>query len=364
MNTEPFAHTLGPHNAKIMLVGEAWGNREAQLKKPFVGWSGVELARMCGEAGLAAKFTLSRGSMETQLIGHWSCSKLLLTNVFADHPPDNKLDNWCCKKADLPPEYALPSLTQGRYLRSEYTIHISRLFEEIAQVQPNLIVALGGTAVWALLGSGAITKLRGAVAFSEAANCKVLPTYHPAAVLRQWTLRPIVVMDLLKAKRQMEFPEIRRPERWLLINPTLNDIEEWRLRPATHYAVDIETANKQITMIGFARSKSDAIVIPFVKNNQSYWPTHEEERSAWQLVKTMLEGPQVKIFQNGLYDLSYLVSLGIRPKNCTEDTMLMHHALYPEVQKSLGFMGSIYTDEPAWKLMRERPKDQMLKREE
>ena len=32
--------------------------------------------------------------------------------------------------------------------------------------------------------------------------------------------------------------------------------------------------------------------------------------------------------------------------------MLMSHALYPELQKGLGFLGSVWTDEPAWKLMR------------
>jgi hypothetical protein len=32
--------------------------------------------------------------------------------------------------------------------------------------------------------------------------------------------------------------------------------------------------------------------------------------------------------------------------------MLLHHALYPEAQKSLGYMGSLYTDEGSWKQMR------------
>ena len=35
-----------------------------------------------------------------------------------------------------------------------------------------------------------------------------------------------------------------------------------------------------------------------------------------------------------------------------EDTMVMHHAMEPEIQKKSGHLGSVYTDEPAWKLMR------------
>jgi hypothetical protein len=33
-----------------------------------------------------------------------------------------------------------------------------------------------------------------------------------------------------------------------------------------------------------------------------------------------------------------------------DDTMLLHHALYPEMQKDLGFLGSIYTNEASWKI--------------
>ncbi len=43
---------------------------------------------------------------------------------------------------------------------------------------------------------------------------------------------------------------------------------------------------------------------------------------------------------------------GIPVRNYTDDTMLMHHALQPESEKGLGFLGSVYCDEPAWKQMR------------
>jgi hypothetical protein len=43
--------------------------------------------------------------------------------------------------------------------------------------------------------------------------------------------------------------------------------------------------------------------------------------------------------------------------------MLLHHALQPESEKSLGFLGSIYTGEASWKLMRQRGKT-TIKRDE
>lgn len=46
----------------------------------------------------------------------------------------------------------------------------------------------------------------------------------------------------------------------------------------------------------------------------------------------------------------------------SDDTMLLHHALQPEALKSLGYLGSIYTDEGNWKQMREKVKT--IKRED
>ena len=73
---------------------------------------------------------------------------------------------------------------------------------------------------------------------------------------------------------------------------------------------------------------------------------------AWNLVQALLASPVPKTFQNGLYDLSYLIRMGLVVKNCVDDTMLHHHALMPEMQKGLGFLGSVYTNEASWKLMR------------
>ena len=64
-----------------------------------------------------------------------------------------------------------------------------------------------------------------------------------------------------------------------------------------------------------------------------------------------------KLFQNGMYDLQYLLKMGLRPKALAEDTMLMHHSMFPELQKGLGFLGSIYTNESSWKLMRRKRPD-------
>lgn len=351
---EPFKYSAGSQKAKIAVVGEAWGDNEAKFKHPFVGAAGLELARMMGESGLTQPFIFPRyANRETYLMGHWATSGLFLTNVFCEHPPGNKLDDWCLSKKEVGPDYHMPYLKSGKYIHPMFFPHLERLVAELKAVQPNLIIALGNTACWALMHQTAITKIRGAIAWSKVAKCKILPTFHPSNVLQTWSNRPIVLQDFMKAAREGKFPEIRRPERQVTINPTIDDIYHWALRPAEIYSVDIETSKGQITMIGFARSPQDAIVIPFIKGDgTSYWASHEDEVRAWTMVKEMLERPLPKLFQNGLFDLSYIVRLGIRPRNCIEDTMLLHHSLFPEMKKGLEFLGSIYTDEASWKMMR------------
>lgn len=355
---EPFKHSLGPTNAKVALVGEAWGDTEDQFKAPFLGASGAELARMLGEAGLAPAPQSGYLSGPT-MIHHWMRSGLFLTNVFAEHPPSNNLELWCSSKKELGPDYTLAPIKAGKYIRPEFLHHLDRLYAELQQVRPNLIVLLGNIACWAILGKTGIASIRGAVGTSRFG--KILPTFHPASVMRNWGQRPVVLQDLQKAVRESKFPEIRLPERWVLVNPTIDEARSWFTQSASIYSVDIETRAKRITMIGFASSRSNAIVIPFEDDlGNDYW-SEGDEIAAWRMVKAALESPTPKLFQNGLYDLQYILRMGIRPANCLHDTMLLHHSLYPELQKGLGFLGSIYTNEQSWKLLR---KHEMTKRDE
>lgn len=333
--TAPFQYTSGPHDAKIALVGEAWGAQEAITKRPFVGPSGQELTRLLSSANIHR-------------------AECFLTNVFPFQPQNNDILALCGKKADAGADYTLPPYKPGAYFLPEYLPEIDRLKAELVEVRPHVIIALGATATWALLSSSAIKILRGTIHLSPWG--KVLPTYHPAYLLRDPSGRPIVQADLLKAQREAATPELIRPNRQIIINPTLDDIHNWisNALHATHMTVDIETKFKQISCIGFACSRDLALVIPFFdpQTAKSYWADAVTEVATWQLVRHILALPAKKIFQNGLFDLSYLLRMGIFPTNCREDTMLLHHSLYPEMEKGLGFLGSIYTNESSWKLMR------------
>jgi DNA polymerase I-like protein with 3'-5' exonuclease and polymerase domains len=61
-------------------------------------------------------------------------------------------------------------------------------------------------------------------------------------------------------------------------------------------------------------------------------------------------------FHNATYDLTYLDKYGIRPAGHIFDTMLRHHAFQPELEKSLGFLASLYVPTRAWKHLRKQAK--------
>ena len=362
----------------ICLLGEAQGEQEQKLGVGFVGTSGIELLRMLNEAGALRLTSVDydyinkfyRQSDPSFIDMIWRLHpEFHRTNVFQLRPPGNKIEALCGSKAEAITGY--PSISKSKYVRREFKSELERLGDELVQLDPNLIICLGNSALWAMCGTTGVSKLRGTTAISThtASGFKCLATYHPAAVLRQWELRPVTIIDLAKASREALFPDIKRPKRKIWIEPGIEDMECFNDLFITNcqlLSVDIETAGNQVTCIGFSPTPSTALVVPFLdtrRSDRSYWHNREDEARAWQIIRTILEDGRIKkTFQNGLYDIAFLLrSVGIKVMGAEHDTMLCHHALQPESLKGLGFLGSVYCDEGAWKGMRK--KDDTIKRD-
>ena len=363
----------------IFLVGEAWGENEARLSTPFVGSSGVELMRQLHEAEVISLTQGERNRIDLyyrtgdpkHLAKIWEGHpEVYRTNVFNRHPPSNRLEHFCGGKADGIPGYG--PLLPSKYTRAEFAPELDRLGDEILEHDPNLIICLGNSAVWALTGRTGVSKLRGTTVLSThcVAGYKLLVCYHPAAVLRQYELRPTTIADLSKAVSASQTGTLDRPPCEIWIEPDLDDIHTFiqtHIKASQLIACDIETSGTRITCMGFAPRRDLALVIPFDdprKAGKSYWPTPELERRCWELIRSVLEDAEIrKVFQNGLYDIAFLLrSYGIRVFGALHDSMLLHHALQPEALKGLGYLGSLYTNHGPWKS--ERRHTETIKREE
>lgn len=328
-----------------MIVGEAPGEMEVARGEPFIGASGQELSKLLQEAGIQR-------------------AQCFLTNVSRVRPPGNDIEMFLAmRKADISPlhvrvrdKWVLPPIANG----------LEQLKREIELCQPNLIIALGNVALWALTGKWGIMSWRGSVLPSNLDLAipyqpKVLPTYHPAAILRQWSWRHIVVTDLRRAAREARSRELTRAHYSHVIGAdfsTTTDILKGLLKGLDagplKLAADIETRAGHISCIGLAWSKLDAICIPFMdthKPDGHYWPTLEEELQVVLLLRAILTHSNlISIGQNFIYDAQYISRHWKFIPKLTRDTMIAQHSCFSSMQKGLDFLSSMYCEDHVyWK---------------
>jgi DNA polymerase len=154
-------HTEGNRKARLMFVGEAPGADEDAQARPFVGRAGQLLTKIIEAIGLKRE-------------------EVLIGNVNRCRPPGNRAPT--AEEASTCKPY---------------------LLREIAIVQPQVIVVLGNTAMKNLLDTReGITRLRGT--FQDYKGIKVMPTFHPAYLLRDPSKKRETWEDLKKVRDYLD----------------------------------------------------------------------------------------------------------------------------------------------------------------
>ena len=310
----------GPRDAKIVIVGEAPGSFEVAQLKPFVGPAGSVLETCLHAAGLIR-------------------SEVYLTNVVKVMPKGN----------DIAPYF---NGLRGTF-SEEGMKWVTELYDEINELEPNIVVACGAVASAALTGQHKILKYRGYLfdAIGLAKVQKVLPTIHPSASLRgQYTYRHLIAADLKKAKHESTFPELNRPERQLVYRfDSVGEVLEWLkyFEDAPVVSFDIEVLNYELACIAFSCSPDLSCSIPLAGT----WSI-EDEALIWLGIQRVLGNERsVKVGQNLIFDIQFLLTrCGIEVRGPIHDTMVAHSIMYPELLKGLGFLGSLYCGAQAyWK---------------
>jgi DNA polymerase len=159
----------GDPAAQICFVGEAPGEDEDKQGKPFVGRAGQLLDRMIVAMGLKPE------------------EDVYVCNILKCRPPGNR------RPTPVETETCIPYL-----------------HDQLANVKPKVMVALGNTAVAALLGTKmGITKIRGEWKLYRGTTL-VMPTYHPSYLLRpsanQTQAKREAWEDLQKVLKQLGLP--------------------------------------------------------------------------------------------------------------------------------------------------------------
>lgn len=327
-----------------MIVGEYPGEQEVLRGEPFVGVSGNELTKMLHDAGITR-------------------SECFITNVVRSRPFGNDIGHWVCfTKKDIADHAQDPawSWVGDRFVRSEVAEGIDMLRKELALVQPNVVLALGNLALWALAGKWGVADWRGSVLpCTLFEGRKVIPAFHPSTVLRQWSWRNVCVQDFRRTKRESASPELIRPDYKFILRPNYTtaiqtiDLMLAKLDAGpTHLSIDIETRMGHIACIGWAWSRTEAICIPLLDTNHAvgYWNEDEEVAIMFHMQKMLTHPNLLGSGQNFLYDGQYFWRhLRYKPR-IWMDTMLAQHVCWAGQPKALDYQASLYCESYAfWK---------------
>ncbi len=152
---------VGNPNARLMFVGEGPGADEDLKGEPFVGRAGQLLTKIIESMGLAR-------------------ADVYIANVVKCRPPENR--------TPLPDEIGTCS---------------PFLFQQIQAIRPRVLVCLGTPAVQTVLGTrDSITRLRGT--FHVRDGIQVMPTFHPAYLLRNPAAKREVWDDMKKVMAELK----------------------------------------------------------------------------------------------------------------------------------------------------------------
>ena len=167
-------HGEGEIGARVMLVGEAPGEQETLMGRPFVGKAGKNLDEFLELAGLER-------------------SQLYVTNAVKFRPTKRSAAG---RTVNRPPT------------REEVSLFLPWLRREIELVAPEVIVTLGNVPLRALTGPKAVIgDVHGA--FQDADGLRLYPMYHPASLIYNPSLREVYAEDIrrLSAHLRAENPE-------------------------------------------------------------------------------------------------------------------------------------------------------------
>jgi len=347
--------TCGIPNPSIVLIGEAPGADEEsgdtkfsyedqrafsqREKGPFIGASGGILKSALGQAGIM-----------------WHT--VYRMNVINCRPTNNDIDSEDAQEAI--------KCCKGGFEDE---------LQNLRKMGASVLVPVGNTALKALGVDGSISRSRGSVYSIERFGGVCIPTYHPSFILRGAIREEAVwVADLRKA-RDLSLKKWKPPKERFNIRPTLKDVRSFvseAIKNKSLVACDIETDGgfspdyNRITMIGLAVNGEEAIVIPFLRGGEHarepYWTTGDEV-AVRKDIQRLFDSCDT-MFQNALFDVYQMAEKGLTVRKLKHDTMLLHHAIHPELPHDLGYIVSIYGSTPYWKDVTKGSKARMIEQDE
>ncbi len=281
------------HNPTIAFVAEAPGQTEVEVGRPLVGKSGAFLRKVLAGLGIDE-------------------NDCYFTNVCLCRPEGN----------------ATPKAEAVKACRG-------RLVHELSEIKPKVVVALGSISSALLTKQRSVQRKHGVYrevtllsGTPSETTVGVVPTYHPAYVLRAAEAFQDLVDDLEYAKRiaEGEEPIVEPPYENYKYIRTQSAFEKFCQILPKHrdlVACDVETETmdyftSRVLCIGFSWKRESAYVID--------WTLLENNYDNTQLLNSALKGVNLAL-HNGVYDMPFLLHNGLTNAYYYLDTMQEHYLL-------------------------------------
>lgn len=332
----------GPKTASIAFVGEAPGAMEEKQNRPFVGDAGRIFTELLSGVGI-------------------NRSTCYITNVVKERPENNNI------------KLFLDTSRKHIVMMKEYLQYEELLRQELEQTNANVIVAVGGTALWALCRLKKIEKRRGSILESTLLpGRKVIPIIHPSAVLRygNYIKSRFISIDLDRVLEESKTPDIwRDPCSYnivtdfnvakLELKALITGLEKKEIKRCS-FDIESDRHSHQLTAFGFSYKsfgKRFAFSIGLI-NEQGNVFDNIQELDLMYLLKQALSFPPSNpsdaltaryVMQNGMFDATMLYRrYGIITEKWL-DTMVGSRMINPDYPAGLDFITSVYTKMPYFK---------------
>lgn len=313
----------GNRASRLMLIGRDPGRQEDRLGKVFVGESGRLLDEVLHSYGVARDTVYVTNAVKCGTPG---------VNV---DPGKNEI--MCCR---------------------------SHLEKEIAEIKPNVLLVFGNTALQSVLGQKGISNFYNQVIYSAEFNCKVIPTYHPAFVLRDPTQRKYLERGIALAVREMS--SLQRVSsgfdktKYIVVktrevaHQVFDDLEK-----VGAFAFDTETSSLSfidttILCLQFSWCEGSAVVIP--------WSIFEEYSDILERLKLVMRSKKLKIAHNIKFDIEQLLAKGVVTAWPYFDVCVAHGLVDDNSKHGLDVMSLRYTNLGSYWNTLERFKKEYCKR--
>jgi uracil-DNA glycosylase family 4 len=318
----------GPLGAKIAVVTDCPQYEEEQSGKQFTGAWSKEFDRLARDTGIRRE--------ECWLT---SASKYMIP----------------------PAPFGQKMSFQSRAVAAGINLdeQISDLRNELNAINPNVILALGGSALWSLTGQIKIQDYRGSIL--QGMGHKVVGTYNPGHLqfhaagseIHGYWNRQVMKLDFKRAREQSKFKEIRRPTRHLHVCRSSVELADFikRHEHLQFPAIDIEAATDGSCIpicIGIAFTPKEGITVPLWNVSGISNIPDSDLANIWLLLARFLLRHGI-VGQNFGYDRDKIKRLGFIIGALKSDTMLKSFVVNPELPKNLAFNTSIHTEEPFYK---------------